>query len=205
MGRTAAPQVRWNLISDRFTASLLDGDESAVHRQVLRLRHRDVPVRDIVERLFVPAAVAVGDGWEQGTLSVAEEHRASQILTDLLGGLHARQPGRRRGTVVVATCQDEHHTLPTSMAAAALREDRWHVEHLGSGVPARGLVRFVADAGADLMVLSVTLDELAEASQALAHAIEREGVPTLVGGPGRTLTELCDLAAETVTANRPDA
>lgn len=196
---TQRPEAHWALLSERFVAALLAGDEAAAQRPVVRLHSSGVSIRQIVHELFVPAAVAVGEGWAAGRVSVAEEHRASEIATRLLGALNPRVPGRRRGTAVVATCQDEHHTLPTTMAAMALREDRWNVEHLGSGVPARGLVRFAQDANADLVVLSVTVRELIETSRSFALALEREGFPVLVGGPGRTLEELCDLAVHAVS------
>ncbi len=196
--KTKAPQVRWELLGERFTAAVLAGNENEAHRQVARLRTNGVPLREIVTNLFAVAAKAVGDGWADDEVSVAVEHRSSEILTRLLGELHPRMPGRRRGVAVVATCQDEHHTLPTTMAAVALREDRWNVEHLGSGVPARGLVRFATDVEADVVVLSVTMSELVEPTQSLARAIARAGIPALVGGPGRTLEELCDLAADAI-------
>lgn len=198
MARTPTPpQVRWSLISERFERAVFTGDETDAHRQVTRLHNR-VPARQIITNLFVPAALAIGDGWADGSVSVPEEHRASEILTRLLGELNPRVSGRRRGTVVVATAQDEHHTLPTTMAAVALREDRWTVEHLGSGVPARGLVRFVEETGADLVVLSVTMSELIEPTESLGRVIERLGVPALVGRPRRTLDELCEAAARAV-------
>lgn len=187
-------RVRWDVLEERFTASLLEGDEVAAHGQVARLHKRGVPVRAIIAGLFAPAGQTVGTSWENGSIGVAEEHRATAIMEQLLGELTPRVGGRRRGNAVVATWSGEHHTLPTTMAAAALREDRWHVDHLGSGVPASGLIRFVQSADPDLVALSVTLDEYREETEALARQLREEGIPVLVGGPGRTLDELCDRA-----------
>jgi methylmalonyl-CoA mutase cobalamin-binding subunit len=85
------------------------------------------------------------------------------------------------------------------MATIALREDRWDVDHLGSGVPAVDLARFVEAGDAELVVLSVTMWEHLDRTKALARDLEGVGVATLVGGPGRTLDELCRLAAEAVS------
>lgn len=188
------PRVRWALIAERFVAAVLAGDETTCHAVAVRMQLKGVPVRDIIAELIVPAATALGDRWAAGDIGVPEEHRGSEILMRLMGELNPRPRGGRRGVAVVATCQDEHHTLPTAMAALALREDRWNVEHLGSGVPSRGLIEFVVASKADVVVLSVTVTELAEASSSLAKAIERQSIPCLVGGPGRTLDELCSLA-----------
>lgn len=191
-------QVRWDLLGEHFTTHVLDGDETTARRQVSRLHRRGVPVRHILDGLFVPAAVAVGECWASGAIGVAEEHRATAIMERMLGELTPRVGGRRRGSAVVATWEGEHHTLPTTMAAAALREDRWTVDHLGSGLPTGELVRFVRSASPDLAVLSVTVHDHHEASEEIGRELEDLGTPTLVGGPGRTLDELCALSSRRV-------
>jgi hypothetical protein len=46
------------------------------------------------------------------------------------------------------------------MAAAALRDDNWHVEHLGCDVLAKEAVDFAEVHDVDLVVLTVTPPEL---------------------------------------------
>jgi methanogenic corrinoid protein MtbC1 len=157
---------------------------------VVELADRGVPVSDIITNLFVPALRSIGEGWVAGTVNIAEEHRATAIVERLIGQLAPNPRGRRRGRAVVAALSGDHHALPTTMAAAALREDRWHVEHLGSDVPPAEVVRFAGDAGADLVVLSVTNPALEEVAVETSQRLRRSGVPTIVGAPGRTLEEL---------------
>lgn len=198
--RTDVRPHHWDLLVERFTDALLTGEETEAHRQVVRLHRRGVPLRELLTQLFAPAGVAIGDAWESHAIGVAEEHRASEILTRLLGELNPRVSGRRRGVVVVATPPEEQHTLPTTFAAVALRDDRWTVEHLGSGVPARSLLEFIERVRPDLAVLSPTVVPVPMSTRTIANAVERLRVPVLVGGPGRTLDELCSLAAGVVAA-----
>lgn len=191
-------QVRWALVQDRFNLDLHAGDEPSARRHVVRLHHKGVPVRTILEEIFVPAARSVGDAWAAGQIGVAEEHRASEILARLLAELRPRSLGRPRGTAVVGAVHDERHTLPTTMAALALREDRWRVEHLGSDVPADSLRRFVRGNHVDLLVLSVTTIERSQASEEAAQELAAQGVAALVGAPGKTLDELCRRARATL-------
>ena len=56
---------------------------------------------DIHLELLAPALRSIGDGWEAGRLSVADEHRASAVAGRLIGRLGPRfaRRGRKRGTV----------------------------------------------------------------------------------------------------------
>lgn len=185
-----AHRLRWGQLARRHEDHLLRGEETAARRQVLDLRDRGVPATEVITHLFVPALRAIGEGWRAGEVTIPQEHRASEIVGRLLGELSVSQRGRPRGTAVVAALSGEHHSLPTSMAAAALREDRWRVEHLGSDVPPDDVLRFVEHTGADLAVLSVTAPERAADAQRTRRRLERAGVPVIVGGPARTLAEL---------------
>jgi len=79
-------------------------------------------------------------------------------------------------------------------AVAALREDNWRVHHLGSDVPTGEIVEFCRSETVHLAVVTVTFTDVA----ALAHSVSEQlgplGVPTIVGGPGRTLHELQTLS-----------
>jgi methanogenic corrinoid protein MtbC1 len=189
-------------MEERLRSRLLRGDEAEAHHQVLGLRDKGVPATEIITHLFVPALRAIGDGWAAGDVTIPEEHRASAIVARLLGELTPNPSGRRRGRVVVAALSGEHHGLPTAMAAAALREDRWNVEHLGSDVPAEEIVRFATDSSADLVVLSVTALDGVEAAKQAARAITDAGVPAIVGQAGATLQELLEAARAQAPAAR---
>jgi cobalamin-dependent methionine synthase I len=90
----------------------------------------------------------------------------------------------------MAAIEGDRHTLPTTMAAVALREDNWTVHHLGSDRPVAELASFCRTEPIDLMVLAVTEPAVTEATRAAASSIRALGIPVIVGGPGRTLHEL---------------
>ena len=184
----AAP--RWGPLASRLERHLLRGDEHDARTEVLALRDGGVPVAEIITNLFVPALRAIGEGWVAGEVTIAQEHRATAIVDRLIGLLSPNPRGRRRGRAVVAALSGDHHALPTAMATATLREDRWHVEHLGSDVPPEEVISFAGGAGADLVVLSVTNPALEELAVETSRRLQRTGVAAIVGGPGRTLEEL---------------
>jgi cobalamin-dependent methionine synthase I len=82
------------------------------------------------------------------------------------------------------------------MAAACLREDRWHVHDLGADLPTDELIAFTEEVGATLVVLSSTTPGAVRTAAKEAREI-RERLPNvrvLTGRPGDTLARLRDLA-----------
>ena len=191
----------WGRAAERLLDALCEGDERTAADVVARLHGQGEPVVDLLSRVVVPALTLIGERWAAGQLSVAHEHRASEIVSRLLAGIDQRRPGRPRGTVVVAAPPGELHGLPVDMAAAVLREDGWSVELLGRDVPADALHTFVAGVAPDLVVLTVTALDGADAAEEIATVLTAGGHDVLVGEPGRTLGELVH-AARTVRAER---
>lgn len=184
----------WGRSSERLLEALIAGDARRATDVVSRLHDQGEPALDVLGRVVVPALVGVGERWAAGELTVAHEHRASEIVSRLLAGIDQRRPGRPRGTVVVTAPPGEMHGLPVDMAAAVLREDGWSVELLGPDMPANDLHAFVASVAPDLIVLTVTTPATAGAAEAIARDMNLAGHDVLLGQPGRTLTELVQSA-----------
>jgi methylmalonyl-CoA mutase cobalamin-binding subunit len=136
--------------------------------------------------------VRIGAAWHAGQLTIWVEHRASAIVERLLGELSPNPRGRRRGTVMVAAVSGDLHSLPTSMAALALRDDNWTVEHLGADMPPDELVRFCVEHDIDVAVLSSTNPNTADLAAETTDRLRAAGTPVVLGGPGRTLDDLVE-------------
>lgn len=188
------PRQGFAPLAQHMFGLLADGDEREVRRTVGRLIGTGVPLATIIQEVFVPALRKVGEEWHESRLSVAAEHRASAIVERVLGDHFPTPPGRRRGTAVVAAMAGDRHALPTSMAAVALREDRWHVHHLGADLPNGDLLDFCDDHEVDLVVLTVTAGHADATARRTANLLERRGVRVLVGHPGARLDDLQDRA-----------
>jgi methanogenic corrinoid protein MtbC1 len=189
----------WDAQAERLYLLLRAGDELGARARLERLESIDTVT--ICDCLLSPALRRIGEAWAAGEISVAEEHRAAAICERLLAARAGHRPGRPRGVAVVAAPPREGHGLPSVMAAAALRDDCWRVNHLGVGVPPDDLVTLALAVRADLAVLPVTLPTAAAAGERLAIRLRGEGVPTLVGRPGAALQELVE-TARTVTGHR---
>ncbi len=150
---------------------------------------------DLYTELLAPALREIGDKWERGELTVADEHRAVGVATRVVGrlGPSFARPGRRRGSVVIGAPPGDAHALPVAFVSDLLRAAGFGVVDLGANTPASAFVD--AARGSDRLcsvALGATLggneSEIATAIGAL-HA-QVPDVPIVVGGAGVPTEEL---------------
>jgi DNA-binding transcriptional MerR regulator len=164
--------------------ALLAFDETAAHAAFDRLLAdlgREAVLRDGV----LPALRAIGEGWERGDVSVAQEHFASGLVRGRLLGLARgwdRGSGRR---ALLAAPPGERHDLGLIAFGLALREHGWRVTLLGADTP----LDTVREAAARLSPSVVVLAAMDPARlEAVADEVASLGavVPVLLAGAGAT-------------------
>jgi excisionase family DNA binding protein len=195
-------QSRLEHATDRMYDALVAGDEPAAVKIIRRLADEGTPAIELIQVVLVPPLQRIGSAWHDGELTVWVEHRASAIVERLLGDLAPNPRGRRRGVVVVATLTGDHHSLPGTMAAVALRADNWHVHHLGADLPPDEVTRCCETNDVDLAVITVTNPETRASADATATRLRAAGTAAIVGGLGNDLTELIDLARSARSGSR---
>ena len=174
---------------DQLLDRLIVGDEAGSWSILADLQGSGWQRTDIVSRILTPVLREIGDRWEAGTVSIAQEHVASGVTQRLLARLAAsnRQRGRRGGTAVLAAVGGERHGLPLALAADVLRDNGLHVVDLGADTPADEIRR--AAVAQDRLVgvgicATVPLDTSGrEAVRRAADGVRADtGRPVLVGG-----------------------
>jgi DNA-binding transcriptional MerR regulator len=138
--------------------------------------------RAIVE-IVAPVLERVGEGWANGSVSVAQEHLLTAKLRARLEQLVANERGGVRGTAVLACAPGEQHDVGLLMLAVLLGADGWHVEFLGADMPVVQTMTLALALDADLVCISTAGAESAARLRAeLAGAMRPEGVDVVVGG-----------------------
>jgi MerR family transcriptional regulator, light-induced transcriptional regulator len=154
----------WPIHVERLHALLAEGavaDATALVRKVIA---DGAPVGDVYIQLITPALHRIGEDWAAGRIGVAEEHRATAIVSGIISRLaeHFRRRGPARGTVVTVTPPGDGHAVAPAMVADFLRAGGFDVHHLGVDVPAEELRRFVEAVHPDAVCISVTRTDLDE-------------------------------------------
>jgi len=178
----------WDTHVDALHRLLLAGERSEAGALVRKVITDGAPVGDVYVRLLTPVMHRIGDDWVDGRISVAEEHRATEIVSSLVARLgdHFRRRGPSRGTAVTLTPAGDHHVLASTMVADFLRAAGWDVHHLGANVPADDLHTFLQIVPAELVCLSVTRPDLERAvlERLREVVVETTGHSPLLGGQG---------------------
>jgi DNA-binding transcriptional MerR regulator len=177
-----------------------DFDEPAAHAVLDRLLSSfslATTLRDVV----LPYLHELGDRWERGDVTIAQEHFASNVIRGRLAGL-ARGWGSGHGPRAILACPPgELHDLSLLIFGIVLNRNGWRIEYLGANTPIQELVGAVGRSRPDLVVVAATTNdhfdgihvELARLATVVPVALagagatrqvgERVGARVLIGDP----------------------
>lgn len=194
----------------RLQARLVVGDETGAWGLLEAALASDMTPEDVLLELVAPTLRSIGTRWENGQLSIAEEHRASAVAARLISRLGARfaRRGVKRGTIVLAAPAGELHAAPVAIAANLLRWRGFDVVELGADTPAEALAETVVSEP-DLVAVGMACTTGAASRAARrAIAIVRQSspdVPILLGGAAISDAEHArKLGADVFTGGRAD-
>jgi excisionase family DNA binding protein len=178
----------------------LSGNASALVAQIAALRLRGQELAAIFDEVLAPALGRIGDEWQHGKLSVAEEHVAAQAVIDAISRSQplAEPPGEptraSRGTAVVAAVAGEQHDIAARMVACLLRARGFEVLAPLAATPASDLADMVVRSRANLVALASTAPAdagaLQEQIEMAARAARSSGGRLVVGGKGMSQLKL---------------
>jgi methanogenic corrinoid protein MtbC1 len=135
---------------------------------------------ETLEEILRPLLRTIGEGWERGELTVAEEHVVTEAVRSRLGHLLGDSGGGLRGTLVLACAPGERHELGLMMLAIALRRDGWKVIYLGADTPVADALSLAEKQSAKLLALSLAMEERADGLR--RAAIDTDAIELVIGG-----------------------
>jgi DNA-binding transcriptional MerR regulator len=164
---------------------VLDAFDEPAAQAVLDRLVSDLSLPTVLRDVVLPYLTELGERWERGTASVAQEHFASNVIRGRLAGL-ARGWGDGHGPRAVLACPPgEHHDLALMMFGIVLHRSGWRIVYLGINTPVEELTGTVDARHPDLVVLAVTLPETLEPLTAHLTVLARRA-PLALAGPGAT-------------------
>jgi methanogenic corrinoid protein MtbC1 len=170
-----------------LTARMTAGDEAGAWRVIDDALASGMDPAGVYLDLLAPVLRGVGAGWAAGTVTVAEEHRASAVAQRLIGRLGPQfaRRGRKRGLVIIGAPAGDQHSLPGAIVADLLRGDGFEVVDLGANTPDSSFAETAHDAARLVaVVIGVTAPGCDSAVESIVQALRRSGstVPVLIGG-----------------------
>jgi DNA-binding transcriptional MerR regulator len=171
-------------LSTELVAALDRLDEPGAHAALDRLL-ATFTLQTVLRDVVLPYLHELGERWEHGEASVAQEHFASNILRGRLLGL-ARGWGEGAGPRAVLACAPgELHDLPLVIFGLALAGRGWTITYLGPDTPIATIQVTLADPKPRLVVISaMTRPRLRGAQSQLTELVRQ--VPVALAGAGAT-------------------
>lgn len=198
---------------EELDAALLAFDDARAHAAFDALV-AGFSLDTILGEVVLPYLHDLGDRWERGEISVAQEHFASSLLRGRLLGL-ARGWGQGLGpTALLACAPGEQHDLGLVAFGLALRSRGWRILYLGPDTPLGSLAEAARSARPEVVVVSAVdpeklaavREDLAELARdhrlavggaAAAELDLGEGIHLLTGSPVNEAEQLTRLAVPT--------
>ena len=178
--RTAFPSLRESLLDALFHHNLPRADQ--LMGEMLAFYSPE----DLTLEVIGPALNAIGEAWEQGHITIATEHLATNYLRHRLLMWMVTGPTPRSGDSIVLACAPgELHEGSLLMLGVLLRRKGWPVAYLGQDVPFHDLAKFIDDIHPSAVVLVAICEEPARALTDWPHWINQVGGHPIIGFGGR--------------------
>jgi methanogenic corrinoid protein MtbC1 len=176
-------------LSHAYAAAILSGDEVAAELVIREAMEARLSTAVIDHEIIAPALWFVGELWQRGEITVADEHLATEISLRVLAlQREARRVKRaRRGRrVLLATPPGEQHVVALRMVGNLLDDAGYIALMLGADVPASALASFAKSHKADVICLSATMPGLGDRVLICMHEAQhlRPEAQFVVGGGG---------------------
>ncbi|WP_336782183.1 MerR family transcriptional regulator [Paenibacillus illinoisensis] len=137
--------------------------------------------------VLVPILVRVGDAWEQGRASVAQEHFMTQLISQRFYQFFHLFPIYPHLPKVLALCPEgEHHQVGLLLFSLFMRKNGAEVLYLGANTPEEGVFPIIREQKIKLVCLSITNPALSEQCDRLVDRILTEfpHMRFILGGKG---------------------
>lgn len=152
----------------------------SIYNEVLALF--SLPV--VNRHLIVPLLKDLGDRWQNGAGSVAEEHFFAFYLRNKLGARFHHRGQRNLGPLLISAClPGESHETGLMLFSLAALDRGYRLVNLGANMPLEDLPLAARRAGADGLILSGRVDPEEDVlGPRLRSLVNRSAVPVFVGG-----------------------
>lgn len=203
-------------MSFRFLQQLLQGaDVYALQGTMFEMRGQLGAWWRVADKLGA-SLTELGRRWEQGSLSIFQEHEATRRFQQAVLGCIAGLPSPpSEPQCLLATAEGDSHTLGLNLVEICLREAGWSSLWLGSPTPTPVLVEAIEHHTPRMVAISASACScdaatLKEHHRKIARACRQVGALLVLGGKGawpskpsighrlRTFEEFATLLAEPV-------
>ena len=190
------------VLSLRFYRAIADADESAASDVLNECIARRLKLETLYVDVVQEAMYRLGEWQERRVACEADEHIATAITERVMARALPYFPAHAPNgmTALLGSARGNQHTLGLRMIADVLQQRGWSTLFVGAGVSQASFLQLVRRKAPELVLVSCTTAELAEATGALVYALREQrrldGRPFVVGLGGRHINACPRFAAD---------
>lgn len=145
--------------AQRYLEALLKSDANECIQVIGAYVQTTQDIPTCWSRIIQPAMQEIGCLWEEGAISVGQEHLATAITQRVMALYYPRilKIPRTKGTIIVAASPGELHEIGSRMLADILEIHGWNVYYTGANTPPDSLVDLVKRLQVQFLCISTTL------------------------------------------------
>ena len=163
----------------------LDAFDEPAAQAVLDRLMAELSLPAVLRDIVLPYLADLGQRWQRGTISIATEHFASNLIRSWLAAL-ARGWGSGHGPQALLACPPgELHDMALMIFGIVLNRNGWRISYLGPDTPVEELARAAGISLPDLVVLAATVPLTLEPLQPALTSLARH-VRLALAGAGAT-------------------
>jgi len=184
-------------LAHEFVRRVLSPGEPDLLHYLSYLYEHKIPLWQIFDDVIRLGLEEIGRRWEDGTLGIEDEHRASNEVLDALARLQSQiRMKAPSGKSVLLSCPgDEHHAIGLRCISYLFEAEGWQVHYLGAQTPLEAMVSAMHRVHPSAVCVSAThlgkKDFQVAVLRELAATVHETGAIAIVGG--RAALEMSEL------------
>lgn len=144
---------------EKYYDALILGDHKSCENICDEELEKNNCIKDIYSHIIKIAMYKVGNQWENGYLSVPQEHLACAISTKVVNNLYTKMDRKEAkiGNILVATPKQEKHALGALMVANIIELYGYTVTYLSQSSNEKLILQTIENEKIDIICLSISM------------------------------------------------
>jgi len=145
---------------EKYFNSILKGDSKSAIKAVVDALSTGLTAPEIYLKIVCRAQNELGLLWNTKTITITQEHIATQISLSAISLLKEKTPPKPAlgARVIVSTPYEDPHYFASKVIADFFYFDGWEVFFPGNNTPNVDLLKYIAEKQIELACFSITLD-----------------------------------------------
>jgi len=187
LSHTVEAPESWQTTQRSFKDALIQGNIDIVKQIFHENVDSTLSLNTFYRYIIHPSMYQIGIDWENGLVSVAQEHLASSLIIQVLSLTYTLvEPSEiKKGVGLVGAVANEFHEIGAMMLANALELDGWDIHYLGPNVSDEEFIQEILRVNPSFIALSVSMPfNLSTATRLIKniHSLELKTMPKIMIG-----------------------